>query len=39
MFTIYIIHYKKLTDRKKAILTNLKKLSYPFEFIDKYNKI
>ena len=38
MFTIYIIHYKKLIDRKKAILTNLKKLPYPFEFIDKYDR-
>ena len=38
MFTIYIIHYKKLIDRKKAILTNLKKLPHPFEFIDKYDR-
>ena len=38
MFKIYIIHYKKLVERKEALIESLNKLSLPFEFIDKYDR-
>ena len=38
MFKIYIIHYKKLVERKEVLIRSLNKLSLPFEFIDKYDR-
>jgi glycosyl transferase family 25 len=35
---IFIVHYKKLVERKKYLIDNLEKYKFDYEFIDKFDR-